>query len=153
MPFKITESKKRKEPDNDDNPCGQYQSMAQKVYQWQKKTPERFHVKSVQEQNQGPSASCMEKTSLKLTAPKTPNLTAKERKRPLPSDCMSKEEQERQLEAEMKRLAWHLMHIVQLVLTVSNSQGKHQKKLVEKKSLSQVTNWRAKPGNIVLHSK
>lgn len=105
MPFKMTESKKRKEPDNDENPCGQYQSMAQKVYQWQKKTPERFHVKSVQEQNQGPSASCMEKTSQKLTAPKTPNLTAKERKRPLPSDCMSQEEQERQLEAEMKRLA------------------------------------------------
>lgn len=98
----MTESKKRKEPDSDDNPCGQYQSMAQKVYQWQKKTPERFRVKPVQEQNQGPPAS-MEKTSQKLTAPKTPNLKAKDRKRPLPSDCMSKEEQEREQEAEMKR--------------------------------------------------
>ena len=98
----MTESKKRKEPDNDDNPCAQYQSMAQKVYQWQKKTPERFRVKAVQEQNQGPPIS-MEKTSQKLTAPKTPNLKAKERTRPVPSDCVSKEEQEKQQEEEMKR--------------------------------------------------
>lgn len=100
VPFKMTETKKRKEPDNDDNPCGQYQSMAQKVYQWQKKTPERFRVKPVQEQNQGPPVT-MEKAH-KLTAPKTPNLKAKERTRPVPSDCVSKEEHERQQEAEMK---------------------------------------------------
>lgn len=99
----MTETKKRKEPDNDDNPCGQYQSMAQKVYQWQKKTPERFRAKPVQEQNQGPPAFSMEKTCQKLTAPKTPNLKAKERTRPVPSDYVSKEEQERQQEAEMKR--------------------------------------------------
>ena len=101
VPFKMTETKKRKEPDNDDNPCGQYQSMAQKVYQWQKKTPERFRVKPVQEQNQGPPVT-MEKAH-KLTAPKTPNLKAKERTRPVPADCVSKEEHERQQEAEMKR--------------------------------------------------
>lgn len=98
----MTESRKRKEPDNEDNPCGQYQSMAQKVYQWQKKTPERFRVKPMQEQNQGPPVS-VEKTSLKLTAPKTPDLKTKDRKRPLPLDCLSKEEQEKAQEAEMKR--------------------------------------------------
>ena len=99
----MTESKKRKEPDADSNPCGQYQSMAQKVYQWQQKTPERFRVKPVQEQNQGPPPAGTDKASQKLTAPKTPNLKAGLRKRDLPSDCVSREEQEKIQEAEMKR--------------------------------------------------
>lgn len=103
VPFKMTESRKRKEPDNDDeNQSGHYQSMAQKVYQWQKKTPERFRVKSLQEQNQGPQHASTDKAPQKLTAPKTPNLKARERKRPLPSDCVSREEQEKMQEAEMK---------------------------------------------------
>ena len=97
----MNESRKRKEPEND-TPCGDYQSMAQRVYQWQKKTPERFHVKPVSEQNQGPPGNS-EKASLKLTAPKTPNLRSRDRKRPLSVDCMSKEEQEKIQEAEMKR--------------------------------------------------
>ena len=100
----MTESRKRKEPDIDDNPIGQYQSMAQKVYQWQKKTPERFRVKPTQEQNQGPPPADANKTTHKLTAPKTPNLKARDRKRPLPADCLSKEEQEKLQEEEMKRL-------------------------------------------------
>lgn len=104
MPFKIMESRKRKEPDNNDNPIGQYQSMAQKVYQWQKKTPERFRVKPTWEQNQGPPPADADNTSHKPTAPKTPNLKARDRKRPLPSDCLSREEQEKLQEEEMKRL-------------------------------------------------
>ena len=96
----MTESRKRKEPDNDNNPCGQYQSMAQKVYQWQKKTPERFRVKPIHEQNQGPPSASGEK---KLTMPKTPNLMSRDRKRPLPSDCVSQEEKEKLQEAEIKR--------------------------------------------------
>lgn len=100
VPFKMNESRKRKEPEND-TPCGEYQSMAQRVYQWQKKTPERFHVKPVSKQNQGPPDN-IEKASLKLTAPKTPNLRSRDRKRPLSVDCMSKEEQEKIQEAEMK---------------------------------------------------
>ncbi len=101
-PFKMTESQKRKEPDNEDNPCGQHQSMAQKVCQWQRKTPERLRVKPAEEQNQGPPAS-LEKTSLKPTAPKTSDLKSKDRKRPLLTDCLSKEEQEKQQEAEIKK--------------------------------------------------
>lgn len=100
VPFKMTESRKRKEPDSE-TPCDEYQSMAQRVYQWQKKTPERFHVKPVSEQNQGPPSNT-EKASLKLTAPKTPNLKSRDRKRPLSVDCLSKEEQEKIQEAEMK---------------------------------------------------
>lgn len=100
VPFKMMESRKRKEPDNDDNPVGQYQSMAQKVYQWQKKTPERFRVKPLSEQNQGPPQTEIDKVPPKLTAPKTPNLKARDRKRT--TDCVSREEQERMLAAEMK---------------------------------------------------
>ena len=100
VPFKMTESRKRKEPDTDDNPCGEYQSMAQKVYQWQKKTPERFRVKPTQEQNQGPTPASEDK---KLTVPKTPNLKSRDRKRAISSDCLSREEQEKLQEAEMKR--------------------------------------------------
>lgn len=102
VPFKITESKKRKEPDSDDNPIGEYQSMAQKVYQWQKRTPERFRVKPLREQNQGPPPAESDKAQLKLTAPKTPNLKARDRKRPLAADCVSREEQEKMLEKEIK---------------------------------------------------
>ena len=99
----MTESRKRKEPDSDDNPFGEYQSMAQKVYEFQKKTPERFRVKSLQEQNQGP-APCDEKSSQRLTNPKTPNLRSKDRTRPRSKDCLSKEEQEKLKEEEMKKL-------------------------------------------------
>lgn len=102
IPFKITESKKRKEPDSDDNPIGEYQSMAQKVYQWQKRTPERFRVKPLMEQNQGPPPADSDKAQHKLTAPKTPNLKARERKRALAADCVSREEQEKMLEKEIK---------------------------------------------------
>ena len=99
----MTDSRKRKEPDADNNPAGEYQSMAQRVYQWQKKTPERFRVKPTQEQNQGPLlAAGADKASQKLTCPKTPNLKSRDRKRPLPSDCVSREEQEKIQEAEMK---------------------------------------------------
>ncbi len=101
-PFKMTESQKSKEPDDEDNPCGQYQSIAQQVYQWQRKTPERLRVKPAEKQNQGPPAS-LEKTSLKQTAPKTSDLKSKDRKRPLLTDCLSKEEQEKQQEAEIKK--------------------------------------------------
>ena len=98
----MTESRKTKEPDGDNNPCGGYQSMAERVYQWQNKTPERYRMKPVSEQNQGPPNDT-EKTSLKLTAPKTPTLKSRGRKRPLPPDCLSKEEQEKIQEAEIKR--------------------------------------------------
>lgn len=99
----MTESRKRKEPDTDDNPIGEYQSMAQKVYQWQKRTPERFRVKPLREQNQGPLPAELDKAPHKLTAPKTPNLKARDRKRPLAADCVSLEEQEKMLEKEIKR--------------------------------------------------
>ena len=77
--------------------------MAQKVYQWQKRTPERFRVKPLSEQNQGPPPAESDKAQHKLTAPKTPNLKAKDRKRPLAADCVSREEQEKMLEKEIKR--------------------------------------------------
>ena len=96
----MTESRKRKEPDNDNNPCGPVPIYGSESLTVAEKTPERFRVKPIHEQNQGPPPASGEK---KLTMPKTPNLMSRDRQRPLPSDCVSQEEREKLQEAEMKR--------------------------------------------------
>lgn len=136
VPFKMTDSRKRKEPDADDNPAGEYQSMAQRVYQWQKKTPERFRVKPTQEQNQGPPpAAGADKASQKLTCPKTPNLKSRDRKRPLPSDCVSREEQEKIQEAEMKGHKFKATELNRKIFECNGTLGVY---MVPKKPLTEI---------------
>jgi hypothetical protein len=80
-------------------------SMAQQCYSFQNTTPLRFHTKHTKEQNSGPppALSDTNKNASKLTCPKTPNLLSMTRKRPLPDDCLSREQQEEKEAEEMKK--------------------------------------------------
>jgi len=88
--------------DEEVSSCDGYVSMAQQCYKFQNSTPPRFRTKNTKEQNTGPSKSTEHEKS-KLTCPKTPNLSTRERKRALPDDCLSREQQEEKELEEMKR--------------------------------------------------
>ena len=89
--------------DEEDNSFEGYVSMAQQCYKFQTKTPPRFRTKNTKEGNSGPPVSEVNKSATKLTCPKTPNLCSKSRKRPLPEDCLSREQQEEKEVEEMKK--------------------------------------------------
>ncbi|XP_058498350.1 targeting protein for Xklp2-like [Solea solea] len=59
---------------------GAYVSMAEKIAQFQTQTPERYHLRSRQNQERGPSP--VKGGHLKLTEPHTPHLMTRQRYRP-----------------------------------------------------------------------
>ncbi|KAG7521035.1 hypothetical protein JOB18_041252 [Solea senegalensis] len=74
-PFNLSRGNKR-EVDG----TGAYVSMAEKIAQFQTRTPERYHLRSRQNQERGPSP--VKGGHLKLTEPHTPHLMTRQRFRP-----------------------------------------------------------------------
>ncbi|XP_056241052.1 targeting protein for Xklp2 isoform X1 [Seriola aureovittata] len=74
-PFNLSTGNKRKM----EGP-GTYVPMAQQIAQFQKRTPERYHLRSRQSQERGPSPVKVD--HLKLTQPHTPHLMTRQRSRP-----------------------------------------------------------------------
>ncbi|XP_036961315.1 targeting protein for Xklp2 isoform X1 [Acanthopagrus latus] len=74
-PFNLSKGNKRKveEP-------SVYVPMAQQIQQFQKRTPDRYHLRSRKSQERGPSP--MKGDHLKLTHPHTPHLMTNQRSRP-----------------------------------------------------------------------
>ncbi|KAM4031832.1 targeting protein for Xklp2 isoform 2-T4 [Anomaloglossus baeobatrachus] len=87
-PFNLSQGNKRKHEET----TLEYVSTAEQVLAFSKKTPQRFHLRSRQKEIEGPSP--VKNVKLKLTDPKTPLLTTKQRHRPV--TCKSSAE----LEAE-----------------------------------------------------
>ncbi|KAI4897335.1 hypothetical protein NFI96_015484 [Prochilodus magdalenae] len=73
-PFNLSAGNKRKLEETD------YVSMAQQIEQFQKRTPTRYHLRSRQCQEKGPSPVKTEKP--KVTHPQTPQLLTRQRSRP-----------------------------------------------------------------------
>uniref|UniRef100_A0A3B4T9X9 TPX2 microtubule nucleation factor n=1 Tax=Seriola dumerili TaxID=41447 RepID=A0A3B4T9X9_SERDU len=74
-PFNLSTGNKRKM----EGP-GAYVPMAQQIAQFQKRTPDRYHLRSRQSQERGPSP--VKGDHLKLTQPHTPHLMTRQRSRP-----------------------------------------------------------------------
>ncbi|KAM6982044.1 targeting protein for Xklp2 [Tautogolabrus adspersus] len=74
-PFNLSTGNKRKM----DEPAA-YVPMAQQIAQFQKRTPERYHLRSRRSQARGPSP--VKGDHLKLTQPHTPHLMTNQRSRP-----------------------------------------------------------------------
>lgn len=70
-----------------------YESMAYQVYRFQTTTPPRFRTQKQTDDYESTGKS-EEPRGVKITCPKTPNLTTKSRTRPISADVVSKEEQE-----------------------------------------------------------
>ncbi|XP_067303313.1 targeting protein for Xklp2 isoform X2 [Pseudorasbora parva] len=73
-PFKLSRGKRKHDEE------GAYMPMAQQIEQFQKRTPTRYHLRSRQSQERGPSPVKTEKP--KITHPKTPQLMTRQRHRP-----------------------------------------------------------------------
>ena len=76
--------------------------MAQKIYHFHSDTPDRFRTKPVKEQNEGPE-TVQNKAPLKLTNPRTPKLLSADRKRKLPDNVLSREQEEEKIAEEIKK--------------------------------------------------
>ncbi|XP_040918232.1 targeting protein for Xklp2 isoform X2 [Toxotes jaculatrix] len=74
-PFNLSTGSKRKAEGPD-----AYVPMAQQIEQFQKRTPERYHLRSRQTHERGPSP--VKGDHLKLTQPHTPHLMTRQRSRP-----------------------------------------------------------------------
>uniref|UniRef100_A0A3Q3X5K1 Uncharacterized protein n=1 Tax=Mola mola TaxID=94237 RepID=A0A3Q3X5K1_MOLML len=74
-PFNLSIGNKRKMED-----LSAYVPMAQQIEQFQKRTPDRYHLRSRSRQERGPSP--VKGEHLKLTQPHTPHLITKQRSRP-----------------------------------------------------------------------
>ncbi|XP_040007724.1 targeting protein for Xklp2 isoform X2 [Xiphias gladius] len=74
-PFNLSTGNKRKMEGLDP-----YVPMAQQIEQFQKRTPDRYHLRSRQSQDRGPSP--VKGDHLKLTQPHTPHLITRQRSRP-----------------------------------------------------------------------
>lgn len=74
-PFNLSKGSRRK----GEGP-GAYVSMAEQIEQFQKRTPDRYHLRSRQSQERGPSP--VKGDHLKLTQPHTPQLMTRQRARP-----------------------------------------------------------------------
>ncbi|XP_018411913.1 PREDICTED: targeting protein for Xklp2 [Nanorana parkeri] len=88
-PFNLSKSNKRK---HEESTSVDYTSTAEQVLAFQKKTPQRFHLRSRLRENEGPSP--LKPLKARVTIPKTPQLQTKQRHRP--TNCKSSAE----LEAE-----------------------------------------------------
>ncbi|XP_073679643.1 targeting protein for Xklp2 isoform X2 [Garra rufa] len=73
-PFNLSRGKRKLDE------AGAYVPMAQQIEQFQKRTPARYHLRSRQSQERGPSPVKTEKP--KITHPKTPQLMTRQRHRP-----------------------------------------------------------------------
>ncbi|KAL1250200.1 hypothetical protein QQF64_021205 [Cirrhinus molitorella] len=73
-PFNLSRGKRKLDE------AGAYVPMAQQIEQFQKRTPTRYHLRSRQSQERGPSPLKTEKP--KITHPKTPQLLTRQRHRP-----------------------------------------------------------------------
>ncbi|XP_069382283.1 targeting protein for Xklp2-B-like isoform X1 [Paralichthys olivaceus] len=74
-PFNLSTGNKRKVEGS-----GAYVPMAQQIDQFQKRTPDRYHLRSRQSQERGPHP--VKGDHLKLTQPHTPHLMTRQRSRP-----------------------------------------------------------------------
>ncbi|XP_034447302.1 targeting protein for Xklp2-like isoform X2 [Hippoglossus hippoglossus] len=74
-PFNLSRGNKRKVEGS-----GAYVPMAQQIEQYQKRTPDRYHLRSRQSQERGPHP--VKGDQLKLTQPHTPHLMTRQRSRP-----------------------------------------------------------------------
>ncbi|XP_069035630.1 targeting protein for Xklp2 isoform X2 [Lepisosteus oculatus] len=74
-PFNLSSGTKRKFEET------AYVPMAQQIEQFQKRTPARYHLRSRQKEEKGPSP--VKNIKLKITDPKTPQLLTRKRTRPL----------------------------------------------------------------------
>ncbi|KAK1801919.1 hypothetical protein P4O66_022560, partial [Electrophorus voltai] len=74
-PFNLSTGSKRRLEDTDT-----YVSVAQQIEQFQKRTPVRYHLRSRQSQEKGPSP--VKSGKLKVTHPHTPQLLTRQRSRP-----------------------------------------------------------------------
>ncbi|KAF4077956.1 hypothetical protein AMELA_G00193810 [Ameiurus melas] len=75
-PFNLSTGRKRKLEETNS-----YVSMAEQIEQFQKRTPTRYHLRSRQSQERGPSPVKTEKP--KVTDPHTPQLLTRQRSRPV----------------------------------------------------------------------
>ncbi|XP_051736570.1 targeting protein for Xklp2 isoform X1 [Ctenopharyngodon idella] len=73
-PFNLSRGKRKHDE------AGAYVPMAQQIEQFQKRTPTRYHLRSRQSQERGPSPVKTDKP--KITHPKTPQLLTRQRHRP-----------------------------------------------------------------------
>ncbi|XP_077074614.1 targeting protein for Xklp2 isoform X2 [Siphateles boraxobius] len=73
-PFNLSRGKRKHDE------AGAYVPMAQQIEQFQKRTPTRYHLRSRQSQERGPSPVKTDKP--KITHPKTPQLMTRQRHRP-----------------------------------------------------------------------
>ncbi|XP_068589847.1 targeting protein for Xklp2 [Cebidichthys violaceus] len=73
-PFNLSTSNKREV-----EASAAYVPMAQQIEQFQKRTPDRYHLRSRRSQERGPAAKS---DKLKLTQPHTPHLMTRQRSRP-----------------------------------------------------------------------
>ncbi|XP_075951648.1 targeting protein for Xklp2 isoform X1 [Anarhichas minor] len=74
-PFNLSTSNKREVEES-----AAYVPMAEQIEQFQKRTPDRYHLRSRSSQERGPAAVKCDK--LKLTQPHTPHLMTRQRSRP-----------------------------------------------------------------------
>ncbi|XP_073436851.1 targeting protein for Xklp2 isoform X2 [Dendrobates tinctorius] len=94
-PFNLSQSNKRKHEDT----TGEYVSTAEQVLAFCRKTPERFHLRSRQKEMEGPSP--IKNVRLKITNPRTPILTTRQRLRPV--TCKSSAEVEAEELAKLQQ--------------------------------------------------
>ncbi|XP_077109192.1 targeting protein for Xklp2 isoform X2 [Ranitomeya variabilis] len=85
-PFNLSQSNKRKHEET----TREYISTAEQVLAFCRKTPQRFHLRSRQKEMEGPSP--VKNVKLKITNPRTPLLTTRQRHRPV--TCKSSAEVE-----------------------------------------------------------
>uniref|UniRef100_UPI003AAD59DB targeting protein for Xklp2 isoform X1 n=1 Tax=Centroberyx gerrardi TaxID=166262 RepID=UPI003AAD59DB len=74
-PFNLSTGNKRKVEDS-----AAYVPMAQQIEQFQRRTPDRYHLRSRQSQQRGPSP--VKGDHLRITRPQTPQLMTRQRSRP-----------------------------------------------------------------------
>ncbi|KAJ8258483.1 hypothetical protein COCON_G00174950 [Conger conger] len=86
-PFKLTVPAKRKHSERE-----AYVSMAEQVQQFQKRTPARYHLRSRQREEKGPSPVKSEK--LRITRPQTPLLMKRPKARPVTVKSTAEVEEE-----------------------------------------------------------
>ncbi|XP_070600458.1 targeting protein for Xklp2 isoform X2 [Erythrolamprus reginae] len=92
-PFKLSSGNKRKL----DETAAQYVPLAQQVENFQKRTPERYHLRNRKEEGEGPSRPLKPR----LTNPRTPRLETKSRLRPV--TCKSTAELENEEIAKLQQ--------------------------------------------------
>ncbi|XP_051788513.1 targeting protein for Xklp2 isoform X1 [Erpetoichthys calabaricus] len=105
-PFNLSCSSKRKLEENEFVP------MAQQIEAFQKRTPMRFHGRSKQKNDEGPSP--VKTTKLKMTDPKTPKLLAKRRHRPV--TCKSTAEVEAEELEKIKQFKFKALDLNRKIL-------------------------------------